>query len=110
MEWPIDFGVTEFCDACKKCANHCASGAIYKKERSYEVGSISSNGGALKWVFDAEKCQKYKMDIGSNCGICIRVCPFNKSGHWLHSIARWFIGNVSILNGFWIKMDNFFVR
>ena len=103
--WPIDFGVTAFCEACKKCVHYCPAGALSKTRRSYETGSLSSNGGALKWTFDAEKCQRYKMSIGSNCGVCIRVCPYNKSHHWYHGVVRWLIENVSLSNPFWIKMD-----
>ena len=108
IDWPIDFGVTAFCDVCKKCVDHCPVDAISKKERSYEAVSISSNGDALKWVFDAEKCRKYHMSIGTNCGICVRVCPFNKSSYWFHSVVRWFIENAPLLNPSLVKMDDVF--
>ena len=107
-DWPIDFGVTAFCDVCRKCADRCPAGAITKGKRSYEAGSISSNPGVLKWTFDAEGCRRYHMSTGTNCGICIRVCPYNKNPHWFHSAPRWVIENLPPLNPFWVKMDNLF--
>jgi reductive dehalogenase len=106
IEWPIDFGVTAFCDICKKCAEQCPAGAISQGERSYEARSISSNGNVLKWEFDAEKCRRLHMEIGTACGICIRTCPFNKSTHWSHSVVRWFIEKIPGVNSFWVKMDD----
>ncbi|MDP6100966.1 MAG: hypothetical protein QGH66_06085 [Dehalococcoidia bacterium] len=37
------------------------------------------------------KCHKYWAEVGTNCGICIRVCLFNKPRHWSHDVARWVI-------------------
>ena len=105
---PIDFGVTAFCERCKKCAIHCPAGAISHGARSREVETISSNPGTLKWPFNAEKCRTYQMKVGSNCCTCIRVCPFNKSSHWFHSVVRWFIETVPPLNPLMIKMDDVF--
>lgn len=108
-ESPIDFGVTAFCEVCKKCADHCPGGAISKKARSHEPGSVSSNRGVLKWEFNAEKCRKFQTEsTGTNCGVCIRVCPYNKSRHWIHSAVRWSIENLPVSNPLWVKMDDAF--
>ncbi len=106
--WPIDFGVTAFCDVCGKCAERCPAGAIGKGPRSYEAGSISSNPAVLKWTFDAEGCRHYHMNIGTNCGVCIRVCPYNKSRHWFHSVPRWLIEKIPPFNPFLVQMDDLF--
>jgi ferredoxin len=29
--------------------------------------------------------------VGTNCGICIRVCPFNHGKGFHHTIAKWLI-------------------
>jgi ferredoxin len=34
--------------------------------------------GVKKWTVDAEKCFGFWSKQGTECGICIRVCPFNK--------------------------------
>ncbi len=106
---PIEFGVTSFCDSCRKCAERCPGGAISKGERTYEAGSISSNPGVLKWQFNAEKCRRFQTEsTGTNCGICIRVCPYNKGGGPIHSTVRWCIEKVPSFNPFWVKADDLF--
>lgn len=88
---PIEVGVTEFCSLCHKCARECPAQAISYGEPTAEVSSISNNPGVMKWPLSAEKCREYWTAVGTNCGICIRVCPFNKSRHWLHDATRWLI-------------------
>lgn len=88
---PKLWGVTEFCNVCKKCATTCPAQAIPAGERSFEPAGIFNNRGVLMWQLDHMKCYEYWSKIGTNCGICIRVCPFNKSKHWGHSLARWSI-------------------
>jgi len=89
---PIKFGVEEFCKACKKCAELCPSQAIPHEDKSMEASTISSNSGVLKWSADAEKCWSSWVANGSGCGVCIRVCPFNKPESWLHDVTRIMIG------------------
>jgi reductive dehalogenase len=88
---PIEFGVTEFCSVCHKCARECPGQAISYGESTAEVSSISNNPGVVKWPLSAEKCREYWSKIGTDCSICIRVCPFNKDKGWLHDTARWLI-------------------
>ncbi len=63
------------CKGCNKCVLACPAGAISGKE--YVEGMQREE------FFSAEKCshnmKNYK-DIGRGavCGICIKVCPFNK--------------------------------
>ncbi|MBR5438897.1 MAG: epoxyqueuosine reductase [Clostridia bacterium] len=63
------------CKGCNKCVLACPAGAISGKE--YVEGMQRED------FFSAEKCshnmKNYK-DIGRGavCGICIKVCPFNK--------------------------------
>lgn len=89
---PIKFGVEEFCEICGKCANMCPTGALPKGEKSMEAINMSNNPGAKKWYVDGEKCYFGWHANGSGCGICIRVCPFNKPEGWLHDVTRILIG------------------
>ncbi|MBI2831543.1 MAG: reductive dehalogenase [Chloroflexi bacterium] len=82
------WGVTEFCNGCRKCARNCPAGAIPFGERSFEPLGIFNNRGVLQWQIDHMKCFKYFAKVGTNCGICIRTCPFNKSKHWGHKPVR----------------------
>ncbi|MCM1566753.1 MAG: reductive dehalogenase [Dehalobacter sp. 4CP] len=89
VDKPITFGVTEFCKTCRKCADACPSQAIsHDKEPSFKTITISTNGGAKKWACNAEKCLKQWADAGTDCGICIKVCPYNKPNEWHHDLVK----------------------
>ena len=76
---PIDFGITEYCKKCRKCAKTCEAKAISDEiEPSFEGVSPSNNPGVLKWYVNAELCYKFCCDNGvMDCATCITVCPFN---------------------------------
>ena len=104
---PISFGVREFCEVCKKCARECPGKAISHKTRTTEPTTISTNPGVIKWPVDAEKCFFGWQAMGSGCGVCIRVCPFNKPGNWLHEVTRIMIGAKSgSLDKALLKLDD----
>jgi len=87
---PIRFGVTEFCEVCKKCAEKCPSQAIsYQPERFTEPVNKSNAGGTRKWYINAEKCFEFWAKNYADCGNCIRVCPFNKPKGALHTFVKW---------------------
>lgn len=82
----VDFGVIEFCEACEKCAQACPSNSLPFGPRTTEPKNISNNPGVLKWYGNYESCRLYWSHLGTNCGICLRVCPFNHGRgphHWL---------------------------
>ncbi len=85
---PIRFGVTEFCDTCKKCASLCPSGSIMSGPRTREADNMSTNPGVLKWPIDAFACYRFWHENGTDCNTCIYVCPYNKPQSWLHDAAR----------------------
>jgi len=103
---PIEFGVTEFCSVCKKCAKSCPSQAIIDGERTTEPHNASNGSGELKWPINAERCRAYWGRIGKPCTICIGVCPFNKHMNWFHRTVRWFVDNVRWADSFYVKMDD----
>jgi ferredoxin len=62
---PIDFGVTQFCSGCKKCAEACEVDAIsLKGEPDWEPSTRSSSPGALKWYIDAESASSTGVTTG----------------------------------------------
>ena len=75
---PIEFGVTEFCLGCERCAEECEVEAIQKGPPSWEPSCASSNPGTLKWYVDGEKCFEYWCDNGADCSTCVSVCPYNR--------------------------------
>ncbi len=101
---PIRFGVTEFCEACMLCAEHCPSTAITGGPRTWEGKSPSNNPGTLKWYIESEKCYDFN---GFSCSNCKRVCPFTKPNNsWLHQMIRKVIETkFSPLNKLMVRLD-----
>jgi epoxyqueuosine reductase len=101
---PIKFGVTEFCDSCMLCAEHCPSAAITEGPRTWEGKSPSNNPGTLKWYIESEKCYDFN---GFSCSNCKRVCPFTKPNNsWLHQMIRKVIAaKISPLNKAMVRLD-----
>lgn len=90
---PIKFGVKEFCEVCRRCSNACPPQAIPHAEPQREIINQSNIIGIKKWTVDAEKCFRFWINQGTDCTICIRVCPYNKDFRkWYFRIARWFAG------------------
>ena len=79
---PIRFGVQEFCERCQKCVSNCPSGSI-------PSGSKTVVRGVEKWKIDAESCFRYWRIIGTDCGLCMKVCPFSHPDSLVHNILRW---------------------
>ena len=104
---PIEFGVRKFCESCKKCAQHCPSGAVWDRDATTEITGISNNPGVFKWPMAAEKCREYFSKAGTNCGICIRVCPYNKERTWFHRSTRRIIARTPWMTPFYVWLDDF---
>lgn len=106
VENPRDLGITEFCDVCKKCARQCPSQAIPHGERSFEPVNECNNAGVLQWQVDHKKCLEFQAKAGTNCGICLRVCAFNKGHHKIHDMARFFIKNTRWMDPLIVWLDD----
>ncbi|MCM1566757.1 MAG: reductive dehalogenase [Dehalobacter sp. 4CP] len=89
VDKPITFGVAEFCKTCRKCADACPSQAIlHDKEPSFKTITVSTSGGVKKWALNAEKCLSQWAQVGTDCGICVKVCPYNKLDEWHHDFVK----------------------
>ncbi len=74
---PIDFGLTEICVDCRRCADACEGGAISTaREPSFEVACPSNNPGILRWAVDADRCYDFWIRNTAACSNCIAACPF----------------------------------
>ncbi|MBN2185667.1 MAG: reductive dehalogenase [Candidatus Krumholzibacteriota bacterium] len=74
---PVDIGIQDFCEKCKKCAVNCPSGAI-------EKGKKTLVRGIWKWQIDPEACLLYWGKAGYTCSICQSVCPWTKPRTFFH--------------------------
>lgn len=106
IESPQDFGITEFCDVCKKCARRCPAQAIPYGERSFEPVNECNSAGVLQWQVNHKKCYEYMTKVGTNCGVCLRVCPFNKGRHRIHDVTRFFVKNTPWVNRMIVWLDD----
>ena len=92
---PIDFGVTETCDICRRCSDGCPVKAIPNDAPKFEThDGISHLKGVKKWTINAKQCFTFWANQGTDCSICIRVCPYNKDfSKRFNRILRWMLGN-----------------
>jgi ferredoxin/Ca2+/Na+ antiporter len=95
------FGVQNFCEKCLKCALNCPSQAI-------EYGKKIKVRGVEKWPLKAEKCYQFWKKIGTDCAICVRVCPYSRPNSLLHNLIRSGVRMSSFLRYIFIKADFFF--
>lgn len=101
IDKPIDFGLQDFCDKCKKCARECPSGALGE-------GPKVIHNGYEKWPTDVRRCTSMRVgnQRGSSCGTCIKVCPWNKPYTPFHRAVSWAMRNVPLARNFGIWGDD----
>ena len=83
---PITFGVQDFCQICKKCARVCPSGSIAFADKSVYAG-------VEKWQSKQESCYRYWRLQGSDCALCIKVCPYSYPHTIAHELIRYLVQN-----------------
>ncbi len=103
---PVEFGVWEFCRRCTKCARHCPGQAIGYGEPTLAVNNQSNREGVLNWPVDAEKCLSYWAKLDTDCGVCIRVCPFNKSENLWHEMVKLGVRHFPGLDRLFMRFDD----
>lgn len=64
------FKITDFCIACGRCARYCPARAIPEN-----LPKLTDN--TRRWQIKQEKCYARWQTFGTDCGICISVCPFS---------------------------------
>ena len=98
---PVNFGVQHFCEICKKCADNCPSNSI-------ETGSKKEVRGVVKWQSQMETCYKFWRTAGTDCAICMAVCPYSKPNTFYHNIIRFICTRNPISRHIALFMDDIF--
>lgn len=75
-----EIGVQSFCRQCGRCAAKCPSDAIPK-------GGKAEINGVWKWKIDEKKCYAYWHSNGTDCGVCMAVCPWTKPQTAFHRLC-----------------------
>lgn len=65
----MDVDLASFCDVCGMCSTKCPTQAIPRGKRKVI-------GEELRWQITQEKCYSFWRKIGTDCGLCIKNCPF----------------------------------
>jgi reductive dehalogenase len=96
---PVDLGVQGFCARCLKCADTCPSTSIPKG------GKVAFNG-VEKWKLDEETCFGYWAKVGTDCNICMAVCPYSRPNRSFHRVTRWMVAKSPIARALFPYVDN----
>lgn len=96
----MDF-MLDFCNICKKCADVCPSKAISFAGR-WEID------GVKRWQIDQASCYTYWCKAGTDCGRCVRVCPFSHPDNLLHKTVRLGVKHSWLFRRLALKLDDFF--
>lgn len=99
LDSPGCWGIADFCRDCAKCAELCPSAAI-------PAGATTVERGAEKWPLDDARCYQHWRTLGTDCGICLRVCPFAKPDTTLHRWVRRIAARTSRLTKFFLWWDD----
>ncbi len=98
---PVDIGVEDFCRICKKCALCCPSNSIPSEDQTQV-------NGTLRWKLNAETCFDYWGKVGTDCNICMRVCPWSHATTFPHKIIRTLITRNRTARRLFSVMDDIF--
>jgi ferredoxin len=96
---PRDLGVQAFCTRCRKCADNCPPRAL-----SPDAPVVVN--GVEKWPTDAERCYRYWRLMGTDCGICMAVCPFSHPDNAFHNVVRRLVRALPALAPAFVRADD----
>lgn len=82
LDKPVDLGVDEYCRQCQICAKYCPVGAIPLTQDKRIVR------GVRKWKINENACYTYWRTIGTDCGICLSVCPWSRPRTFPHNLIQ----------------------
>ena len=96
---PISLGADTFCNKCKKCATSCPSRAIPLEDKVI-------HNGVKKWKVNDHACYNFWGKVGTDCAICMSICPFSRPDRPIHRLVRWMVGRSSLAQHLFPYIDN----
>jgi reductive dehalogenase len=98
---PVDIGAEDFCRLCKKCAVSCPS-------RSIPLGDRVEVNGILRWKLNEQTCYEYWGKVGTDCNVCMRVCPWSHARTFPHRLIMAMITRNALSRRLFSMMDDIF--
>lgn len=95
----FDPSVLHFCSICKKCADVCPPRAI-------PTGAPEMIEGSRRWRIDQEACFSFWCAVGTDCGKCMKICPYSHPDNALHNVVRWGLKRSWLFRHFALRMDD----
>lgn len=96
---PVDKGVEAFCRYCKKCATACPS-------RSVPPEGMTVQNGLERWKLNEETCFDYWGKVGTDCSVCMGICPFSRPDRSVHKIVKWLLPRSRLAQRLLPHLDN----
>ncbi len=96
---PVAFGVQDLCRVCLKCAENCPVQAI-------SAGEKTVIRGVERWDFSPERCFAQWKSFGTDCGLCMRVCPLSRPLVGLYRLLRWAMARSPFARRLLVWWDN----
>lgn len=94
-----NYHIGTFCQICKKCADNCPAGAISKTGKT-------STRDFEHWSIKQENCYSFWKDVGTDCGFCIRVCPYARPNTLFHRLAKYYVSRNPLNQRIGLLLDN----
>ncbi len=101
---PVSFGLQEYCRRCGLCAAFCPGEAISR------ASGPRKHRGVKKWTVNPERCYEYWRKIGTDCGVCLKVCPYARPDDLLHRALRRAVRNRPAAARLAVKIDELLYR
>jgi reductive dehalogenase len=98
---PASASINHFCKICKKCADNCPTQSICEDEEH-------SSRGFRHWSINQETCFSYWKHTGTDCALCIGVCPYTKPDTLVHKLVRFYISRNAVNRKIALLMDDLF--
>ena len=100
---PVDIGVAEFCDECTICVKNCPVGAIPQGDKTIVRG-------VRKYKLNESACYSYCRYAGTDCGVCLSVCPWTRPRIFPHNLVLWGVERYSLVRKLAVKADTILGR